>query len=138
MSGLSFNIKTTEKDFFTKIISLFKDFPPYNKLRNQEIFVLSRLMYYYFDISKNTKDVMMINITLFDSSYKNKIIEEMILEDEDGKGFEKAFAKFSNILTSLRQKGFILRSSGKNVLNTNLIFNPDKMREINFNFVINN
>jgi len=137
MATLNFNIQSTSKDFFEKIISLFKDFPPYNKLRKQERFVLSRLMYYYYIIGLDIKDDVMINVALFDNIYKNKIAEEMMLEDEDGKAFEKAFAKFSNVLTTLRKKDLIIRKNGKNVLNSAYLFKP-AMTEVIFKFNISN
>lgn len=135
MATLNFKINSDVKGYFEKVITLFKDFPPFNKLRTQEIFVLSRLMYYHYIIGLEIKESIMVNMALFDTTYKNKIAEEMMLEDEDGKAFERALAKFSNILTSLRKKGLIIRKQGKNTLNPAYLFKPE-MNEIIFKFNI--
>jgi len=132
----TFNFKSTDKLYYQQAITVLREIPPYSKLRTQEILVLSRLMYFYNELVAKGVDVKTANIALFDSTYKNQIIEEMANSD-DPEAFKKAFATFSNILTSLRKKGFILREDGKNVLNPKRILNSKEMNPIIFQFKIN-
>jgi len=136
---MELNFTTTKEKYYIQIITLFRSIPPFNTLRTQEILVLAWLMYYHNKIkTKRNLNELETNLILFDNEYKNKIIDKLLKDDEDGTAYEKALARFSNILTSLRKKKFILIIKNKNTLNTKFIFNHTKISNINFKFNIVN
>ena len=134
MKSLNFIFPTDLAKYYNQVLTILKPIPPFNSLRKQEIFILGWLMYYYNKLKKTTDGEEAINSLLF-SIHRVDIISKLITDDEDGKGYEKAYTKFSNILVSLRKKGFILSVKNKDVLNKKFILNPDTHRiEFNFKF----
>jgi len=133
MAALTFKIDSNKEKYYQQIITILRYMPPFSLLRTQEIFVLAELMYYYNEIKKAVKEEKEINLLLF-SSKRNLIIDKLMLDDDDGTSYEKAYIKLSNILVSLRKKNFILKIKNKDVLNPTYIFNPDKMNKLEFTF----
>jgi len=114
--------------------------PPFNTLRRAELDVLALLMFYYNELVDKYKNVAKANSILFDKTYRSEIIDEIMVNKEiDDNAYEKAYAKFANILSSFRRKGFIVK--GKNssdTLNPKFIVNPEKVKSIKFNFILKN
>ena len=71
---------------------------PYHKLRTKEIEALSLLLYYRYELSREIKDMDMVDMILFSTKTRTKIREDL-----DGMG-QKVF---NNLLTSLRGKGVL-------------------------------
>jgi hypothetical protein len=133
MAVLKIPINSDEISYYRQAITIMRFIPPFSSLRVQEIFILGWLMYFYNKISKEIKEEREINTLLF-SSYRSELIDKLIVNDDDGKAYEKAYSKLNNILVSLRKKGFILNKKNRDYLNPKFIFNPNKINEIKFIF----
>lgn len=89
-------IKTTEKNFFKHWMNFTK---PLHKLNNQEVNIVSLLLYYYFQFKKETNNDDIAWKLTFDYDTKAKIKEELELSTDQG---------MRNILTTLRKKKVII------------------------------
>lgn len=133
MAAIIFKQETTLEKYYQQVLTAIRHIPPFSMLRNQEIFILGWMMYYYNEIKKTIKEEKAINILLF-TSYRSKLVEKLVLDDEDGKAYDKAYTKLNNILVSLRKKDFIIKEKNKDHLNKNFILDPDKMNKVEFIF----
>ncbi len=137
---LNINQKTTKELYYKQVLTILSHMPPFNTLRRAELDVLALLMFYYNELVDKYKNVAKANSILFDKTYRSEIIDEIMVNKEiDDNAYEKAYAKFANILSSFRRKGFIVK--GKNssdTLNPKFIVNPEKVKSIKFNFILKN
>jgi hypothetical protein len=101
-------IHTDKKSIFRYWLEFLK---PYHKLRAKEIEALSLMLYYRYELSREIKDMDMVDMILFSTQTRNKIREDL-----GGMG-QKVF---NNLLTSLRKKKII---SKENKINHVLIPN---------------
>lgn len=88
-------IHTDKKSIFRYWLEFLK---PYHKLRSKEIEALSLLLYYRYELSRDIKDMDMVDMVLFSTQTRNKIREDL------GGMSQKVF---NNLLTSLRGKGVL-------------------------------
>jgi hypothetical protein len=75
---------------------------PYHKLRQKEIEALSLLLYYRYELSREIKDIEMVDMILFSTQTRTKIRADL-----GGMG-QKVF---NNLLTSLRKKSIITKDN---------------------------
>lgn len=112
-------ISTSKKEIFRYWLEFLK---PYHKLRQKEIEVLSLMLYYRYELSREVKNPDLVNKLLFSTDTRNQIRED--LSDMGQK-------VFNNLLSSLRKKGVL---SDKNVINPVLI---PSMTENGFQLIFN-
>ena len=120
--GQNMNIKrihTDKKSIFRLWLEFLK---PYHKLRNKEIEALSLMLYYRYELSREIRNVEMVDMILFSTETRSKIRSE--LSDMSQK-------VFNNLLTSLRKKGVLTKD---NKIHHNLIPN---MTESGFKLIFN-
>ena len=77
---------------------------PFLRLRNQEVNVLARLLYYRYAISKEVSNKKIVDQLVFNTTTRKKIIEELEIKEYS----------FNNILSSLRKKKLIVNNSINN------------------------
>jgi hypothetical protein len=119
-AGNNMNIKrihTDKKSIFRYWLALLK---PYHKLRQKEIDALGLLLYYRYELTREIKDIDMVDMILFSTQTRTKIREDL-----GGMG-QKVF---NNLLTSLRKKSVITKD---NKINPVLI---PKMSENGFKLI---
>lgn len=92
-------IHTDKKSIFRYWLEFLK---PYHKLRTKEIEALSLMLYYRYELSREIKDIDMVDMILFSTQTRNKIREDL-----GGMG-QKIF---NNLLTSLRKKNIISKDN---------------------------
>ena len=112
-------ISTSKKEIFRYWLEFLK---PYHKLRQKEIEVLSLMLYYMYELSREVKNPKLVNKLLFSTETRNQIREDL-----GGMG-QKVF---NNLLSSLRKKKVL---SANNVINPVLIPN---MTEDGFQLIFN-
>jgi len=95
------SIRTDEVKFFKLWLKILQ---PFLNLRNQEINVLAKLLYYRYSISKEVKSKTMIDELLFNTATRKKIKQELKIKEYS----------FNNILSSLRKKKIITGNSINN------------------------
>jgi len=110
-------IHTDKKSIFRYWLALLK---PYHKLRQKEIDALGLLLYYRYELTREIKDIDMVDMILFSTQTRTKIREDL-----GGMG-QKVF---NNLLTSLRKKSVITKD---NKINPVLI---PKMSENGFKLI---
>ena len=88
-------IHTDKKSIFRYWLEFLK---PYHKLRQKEIEALSLMLYYRYELSREIKDMEMVDMILFSTKTRAQIREDL-----GGMG-QKVF---NNLLTSLRKKGVV-------------------------------
>ena len=101
-AGNNMNIKrihTDKKSIFRYWLALLK---PYHKLRQKEIDALGLLLYYRYELTREIKDIDMVDMILFSTQTRTKIREDL-----GGMG-QKVF---NNLLTSLRKKSVITKDN---------------------------
>lgn len=87
-------LKVNRKAFFRMWVMMIQ---PFLKLRNQEVQVLSELLYQRFLISKEVKNQKMIDELTFNLKTRKAIREELGIK----------MYSFNNLIASLRKKGII-------------------------------
>ena len=92
-------IHTDKKSIFRYWLEFLK---PYHKLRQKEIEALSLLLYYRYELSREIKDIEMVDMILFSTQTRTKIRADL-----GGMG-QKVF---NNLLTSLRKKSIITKDN---------------------------
>jgi hypothetical protein len=92
-------IHTDKKSIFRYWLEFLK---PYHKLRQKEIEALSLLLYYRYELSREIKDVEMVEMILFSTQTRTKIRADL-----NNMG-QKVF---NNLLTSLRKKKIITKDN---------------------------
>lgn len=92
------SIKTNEAKFFKVWLTILQ---PFLKLRNQELDVLAKLLYYRYTIAKQVKNKEIVDQLLFNTTTRKKIKQELKIQDYS----------FNNTLTALRKKGLIVNNS---------------------------
>lgn len=97
-------MKTDEIKFFKLWLMILQ---PFLNLRNQEVAVLAKLLYYRYIISKEVKNKTIVNQLLFNTTTRKKIQEDLGIKEYS----------FNNILSSLRRKKLII----KNTINNKVI-----------------
>jgi len=95
------SIKTDEAKFFKLWLLMLQ---PFLKLRNQEVNVLAKLLYYRYTISKEVSNNKIVDELVFNTTTRKKIIEELDLKEYS----------FNNILSALRKKKLIVNNSINN------------------------
>jgi len=116
---MNINIKTDKEKFFLQYLNVIKPLLG-SKLANQEIEVLSQLLYYnneYKDL-----DVKARGIVIFDYDTRVKIMEKLDI----------SYNTLGNNLLKLRKKGFVKG----NTIKESLIVYPEKKMNINYNFTL--
>lgn len=98
------SMKTDEIKFFKLWLMILQ---PFLNLRNQEVAVLAKLLYYRYIISKEVKNKTIVNQLLFNTTTRKKIQEDLGIKEYS----------FNNILSSLRRKKLII----KNTINNKVI-----------------
>lgn len=113
------SLEVTKLEFFTSWLIILQ---PFLKIRNKEIVLLSRLLYYNYEISKLVKDKDMARELLFSSKTKKQIMADLDLKDYE----------LNNLLSSLRKKNIIVDNNinskviprvSKDFKSFNLVFN---------------
>lgn len=117
------NIRTSKKGFFKLWLDLTR---PFHKLTDQEIEVVSLLLFYHNEFKEETTNVKMLWKFIFDYDTKQKIKKELGMKDQG----------LQNVLTSLRRKKVIINNS------INPVYIPDlnkgdKDFKIIFNLIVN-
>lgn len=112
-------ISTSKKEIFRYWLEFLK---PYHKLRQKEIEVLSLMLYYRYELSREVANPKLVNKLLFSTDTRNQIREDL-----DNMG-QKVF---NNLLSSLRKKKVL---SEGNVINPVLI---PSMTEDGFQLIFN-
>lgn len=92
-------IHTDKKSIFRYWLEFLK---PYHKLRTKEIEALSLMLYYRYELSREIKDMDMVDMILFSTQTRNKIREDLGGMDQK---------VFNNLLTSLRKKKIISKDN---------------------------
>lgn len=92
-------IHTDKKSIFRYWLEFLK---PYHKLRQKEIEALGLMLYYRYELSREIKDIEMVDMILFSTQTRTKIREDL-----GGMG-QKVF---NNLLTSLRKKKIITKDN---------------------------
>jgi hypothetical protein len=110
-------IHTDKKSIFRYWLALLK---PYHKLRQKEIDALGLMLYYRYELTREIKDIEMVDMILFSTQTRAKIREDL------GDMGQKVF---NNLLTSLRKKKVITKD---NKINPVLI---PKMSEEGFKLI---
>ena len=95
------SLKTDEAKFFRLWLMMLQ---PFLNLRNQEVSVLAKLLYYRHTISKEVKNKKIVDQLLFDTTTRKEIIKELNIKEYS----------FNNILSSLRKKKLIVNNSINN------------------------
>jgi len=72
---MNVTVNTTEVDCYLDILKLIRTVPPFNKLRDAELQVLSRLIYWYHHYEGTPEDVR--NIMTFDYDTRIKIVNDL-------------------------------------------------------------
>lgn len=98
MKTKTVKIHTTKERFFKHYLSIVKAFPPFNKLRNQELEVFNELL--------------LMNESLKDIDYKQrwKLIFHYDNKELMKTNLDMNTANFNNILTLLRKKNMIVNN----------------------------
>lgn len=94
-------LKCTDARFFKLWLMMLQ---PFLNLRNQEITVLAKLLYYRHVISKEIKNKAIVDELLFNTSTRKKIKKELDIKEYS----------FNNILSSLRKKQLIKNNTINN------------------------
>lgn len=92
------SLKTDEAKFFKLWLMILQ---PFLNLRNQEVAVLAKLLYYRHSISKEVKNKAIIDDLLFNTTTRKKIAAELKIKEYS----------FNNTLTALRKKKLIVNNS---------------------------
>jgi hypothetical protein len=92
-------IHTDKKSIFRYWLEFLK---PYHKLRQKEIEALSLLLYYRYELSREIKDIEMVDMILFSTQTRTKIRADL------GDMGQKVF---NNLLTSLRKKKILTKDN---------------------------
>ena len=92
-------IHTSKKSIFRFWLEFLR---PYHKLRTKEIEALALMLYYRYELTREIKDIEMVDMVLFSTQTRNKIREDL-----GGMG-QKVF---NNLLTSLRKKKVITKDN---------------------------
>lgn len=92
-------IHTDKKSIFRYWLEFLK---PYHKLRQKEIEALSLMLYYRYELSRDIKDMEMVDMILFSTQTRSKIRADL------GDMGQKVF---NNLLTSLRKKKIITKDN---------------------------
>jgi hypothetical protein len=92
-------IHTDKKSIFRYWLEFLK---PYHKLRQKEIEALSLLLYYRYELSREIKDIEMVEMILFSTQTRTKIRADL------GDMGQKVF---NNLLTSLRKKKILTKDN---------------------------
>lgn len=92
------SLKTDEVKFFKLWLMILQ---PFLNLRNQEVDVLARLLYYRHSISKQIKSKDLVDELLFNTSTRKKIKKELNIKEYS----------FNNTLSALRKKNLIIDNS---------------------------
>lgn len=95
------SMKTDEVKFFKLWLMILQ---PFLNLRNQEVSVLARLLYYRYAISKEVKNKAIVDELLFNTTTRKKIKDDLDIKEYS----------FNNILSSLRKKKLIVKNSINN------------------------
>ena len=92
-------IHTTKKSMFRYWLEFLK---PYHKMRTKEIEVLSLMLYYRYELSREIQNSEMVDTVLFSTKTRLKIRSEL---DNMGQ------RNFNNILTALRNKNVLSKEN---------------------------
>jgi len=92
-------IHTSKKSIFRFWLEFLR---PYHKLRTKEIEALALMLYYRYELTREIKDMEMVDMILFSTQTRTKIREDL-----GGMG-QKVF---NNLLTSLRKKEVITKDN---------------------------
>lgn len=92
-------IHTTKKSMFRYWLEFLK---PYHKMRTKEIEVLSLMLYYRYELSREINNSEMVDTVLFSTKTRLKIRAEL---DNMGQ------RNFNNILTALRNKDVLSKEN---------------------------
>ena len=111
MVNQKMNVKRIHTDKQTIFRYWLEFLRPYHKLRQKEIEALSLLLYYRYELSRDIKDMDMVDMILFSTQTRTKIREDL-----GGMG-QKVF---NNLLTSLRKKKIIKDNKINHVLIPNM------------------
>lgn len=72
---MNVTVNTTDTDCYLDILKLIRTVPPFNKLRDAELQVLSKLIYWYHYYEGTPEDVR--NIMTFDYDTRIKIVNDL-------------------------------------------------------------
>ena len=119
------SFKVTKEKFFKMWLMILQ---PFLNLRNKELDVLAKLLYWRHLISLEVKNKEMLDDLLFSNKIKKKIILELNMPEY----------AYNNILTGLRKKNILINKSlNKQIIpitkddfdNFKLIYNFDIMKD---------
>ena len=119
-------LKTSEKTFFIVWLKILQSFL---KLGKQEQQVLSKLLYYRYELSKQISNITIVENILMGTEYRNLLRKELSIDT----------ASFNNTLSSLRKKKILINNKINNKLipklepnskNFKLVYNIDISEDI--------
>jgi hypothetical protein len=101
---MKFKIKLDDNNYFEHILKILQAIPPFDALRDRELEVYSRLLYYYNElVGKSKGDFEALNKKLFGYEIRRKIETDIGISD----------STLRNNLSTLRGKGIIEKKSLK-------------------------
>jgi len=127
------NISSDSEKYYMQVLHIVKNFPPFNKLRDKELEVLSWLSYYYneFKYKFGEEDLDLVNKNVFDYETRMDVTRKI----KDNKGKDLTYQNLANLMAGLKSKGFIhINEDGKKTLNPKYIFDPRRINELTYKF----